>query len=1788
MSQVARNNRSNSRWLALASMGILAASLLSLPALANPEGGAVVLGDAEISGEGTSVVTITQGTDRALIDWDSFSVKAGEKTQFLQPSAKSITANRVIGVDPSTIMGSLRANGQIVLVNRNGILFGKGSTVDAAGLVATTHDLDTTGFMGGAELRFNGGGRSDASVVNEGYISIRDAGMAAFVAPHVRNSGLIEANLGRVALGAGNGFTLDLYGDGLIRFEAGDKVTRTLTDADGTPLQALVENDGQISATGGRVLLTASAAREVVNQSVNISGIVQATSIASHEGTIILSGSGQVATEQGSLVSTAGTRGGTISVDGGSVSLGGQLDASATGGRKAGGTITVAAEGLLSLAGETVATSALGEGGTVTYEAGRIIENSDGLTDARGLTHGGRIAVDGGAQVGTSGTYLADGLYGRGGRIDITGQDVRLLSTGLSASGRVEGGLVRIGGAFQGGKTPDASKSYHDSFLGRWDDLAPIRSASQTFVNDAAWINVTSSGGQGGTAVIWSDDMTTFLGGVDARGVRGGGAVEVSSADFLRKAELDRIHVGNGDLLLDPKNLVIGDERDVQTWSFNSLIGLGYDVDITFLDTDDEFGHSVSLNAAGDRLAVGVIGNDGKGNLYSDTGAVFLFSFTDTNFSGGTLKGIIGKGYTTGGAYLGIPQLEAGDRFGSAVSLNAAGDRLAVGADGDDGASNLNPDAGAVYLFSFLGPNFQSPVLQATLGKGYTGGKDFGHSDNGFGESVSLNAAGDRLAVGAKNGVHLLSFTDTNFSGAQIEASIGPYYPGGGKNIIGDYGSRVSLNAAGDRLAIGTAGVELVSGVDVDEGRVHLFGFSDTNFSGGTLLATIGKGYTGGKNIDVDNLDAGDYFGSSVSLNAAGDRLAVGAIGDDGLGVRPNAGAVYLFSFRDDGDFTDGRLESIIGRDYTGGKNVPVYKLYNDDGFGVGVSLNGAGDRLAVGAYGDGPKNGAVYLFSAGTSGGPVPLTSADAYSDDPGDTVTVNAWEVARQLASGASVTLQASNDITVANEIAVTGTPSSIGALTLQAGRSILVDADITTKANGLGGDVTLIANDLLANGVVDAQRDPGDAVITMSSGTAIDAGPGAVTFALRDGAGKTHADSGNITLTDVTGSTITAANAGPTTGSSGIVLNGTLTASATSGDTIQLAGDTFTNTAGANALKVDADARWLVWSNSPAGDALDGLVYNFKQYDAVYGTSTAAQATGNGVLYELAPVLTAGLTGDVSKTYDRTTAATLAASNYGVSGAVFGDTVILNNPVSGTYDTKNFGTGKTVTVSGLSVANAVNGAAKVYGYKLASTSAAANIGEIKKASLTVTGLTADDKVYDTLTDASWTGGTLTGVLGTDVVSLDQIGASAAFADKNVGTDKTVTATGFDLSGADAGNYVLTQPTGLMADITAAMLTVTGLTADDKVYDTLTDASWTGGTLSGVLESETVLLDQSGASAAFADKNVGTDKTVTATGFGLSGADAGNYVLMQPTGLTADITAATLTVTGLTADDKVYDGLRVASWTGGSLSGVIGTETVVLNEAGASAAFADKNVGTDKTVTATGFDLSGADAGNYVLTQPTGLMADITAATLTVTVDDAVRTETEPNEAFTYSMTGFVAGEDKSLVSGMTVDTDATAASPPGTYRIHADGATAANYVFNYIDGVLTVTQDSSPNPNPGPNPRPGPNPNPWNMMDDTIVHATLDHSETGFASGSYNLVARPAAYPMYDLLIGGVLDAAEGSLFPSATGSEIDNRRLEEDANSMARQYGAAEGGEDEELQYEKVAPSVTVEGIYFVGQ
>jgi hypothetical protein len=339
-----------------------------------------------------------------------------------------------------------------------------------------------------------------------------------------------------------------------------------------------------------------------------------------------------------------------------------------------------------------------------------------------------------------------------------------------------------------------------------------------------------------------------------------------------------------------------------------------------------------------------------------------------------------------------------------------------------------------------------------------------------------------------------------------------------------------------------------------------------------------------------------------------------------------------------------------------------------------------------------------------------------------------------------------------------------------------------------------------------------------------------------------------------------------------------------------------------------------------------------------------------------------------------------------------------------------------------------------------------------------LTVTGVTASNKAYDGSTSATLntTGANLVGIVSPDVVTLNTAGATGAFTNPDVGTAKAVLVSGLSLSGADAGNYTLTQPT-TSASITAAGLTVTGIQAPNKVYDGTNSATLmvSNAVLVGVLGGDTVTLDPTNAVGVFADKNVGTRKRVTVSSLTLLGADAAKYTLTQPT-TNADITAASLTVTGIVASDKVYDGTVsvMLDTNSAALNGVITGDDVTLELTAAAGAFAAPNAGTGQTVLVSGLTLSGMDAGNYALMQPT--------LTATITPADPVVTTWPTASAITYGQTlaaSTLSGGSATPAGSFAFTTPSTAPNA-GTALQSVTYAPTDTTNYNTASGTVSVT--------------------------------------------------------------------------------------------------------------------------------
>ncbi len=264
------------RRAATAAAALAMLATLEGPAWAQPlpQGGTVVQGSGTLQQTG-STLTITQHTDKLVTDWQQFSIGTGHTVQFVQPSATAVALNRVTGSDPSVIQGALRANGQVFLINPNGVLFSPSALVEVGGLLASTLSMSNDDFM---QSRYRLAGDSSAAVINQGQMTAAKGGTLALVAARVVNEGQMQAPQGLVALGAGRLVTLDMGGPVKLVVEEG-------------ALNALITQGGAIRTPGGTVLLTAKAAGDLASTVIRHTGTSEARTLASGEaGEIMLLG----------------------------------------------------------------------------------------------------------------------------------------------------------------------------------------------------------------------------------------------------------------------------------------------------------------------------------------------------------------------------------------------------------------------------------------------------------------------------------------------------------------------------------------------------------------------------------------------------------------------------------------------------------------------------------------------------------------------------------------------------------------------------------------------------------------------------------------------------------------------------------------------------------------------------------------------------------------------------------------------------------------------------------------------------------------------------------------------------------------------------------------------------------------------------------------------------------------------------------------------------------------------------------------------------------------------------------------------------------------------------------------------------------------------------------------------------------------------------------------------------------------------------------------------------------
>ena len=1644
-----------------------------------PTGGAITAGSGSIAQSGTHM-TVTQTSDRLVTNWRSFDIGSNAGVRFVQPGKNSVALNRVVGGGgPSEILGNLSANGQVWLLNPGGVVIGKGAQVNVGGLVASSLNISDSDFLAG-KAHFTGGATGGA-VINQGNITAA-GGVVALIGPQVSNSGTISTPNGSVAMAAGDAVSLDFEGDGLVS-----------VNVDRGVLNALVRNDGQISADGGSVLLSARAADAAISSVVNNTGVIEAKGLVSRNGRIVLDNDVANGTTNvsGTLdVSSASGTGGDVVVAGTNIAVNdATINASgATGGGtvKVGGGLkgedTSIGNAQSVAAGKDVNVFAdatgKGDGGTVTFW-------SDGNND-----FAGNIFIRGGANGGDGG--LAE-VSGKGG-LHYTGVTNALAAKGVTGDLLLDPKTIEI----YGGDDPG------DGASSGWD--------STSSTGDMKIYEGTLEKQTANVALLASGDITFEDLNKDGSGntITSTTTHAAPTTDGLTNSYV----TGDGMITMQP-----GVSVYVETVSSSHS-------SIQFMNSDNTL--AVSGNAfiymEGGGSGTGTIGQpQSNGSLVTGNFGVFnLVVGSDTdptdpshNLGPADMPAHVGSNYRLGTAYTtladhpapGSITLLGADGLAVNGNLTTHGGYVRVSGDADSGgvgniilSHNVTTNNGNLYLgfgtdstsyallsgVTNLGSGQLYTGLDIARAKGFTGTSpssaynQYAMGWSGLGGTSGGVILGGQLIVSQPN-LDLTGYTIQG--GADIQNTSGSVSLGNvtmsttdkatghatTSSVVGLQGSAITLDSSATVNGLNSVDLQLKSqnasdnlflnnteGVMVGNGTVNRDGTVSGQTTRTTFIseADLAKLEADGvRSLIIGRADGTGTTEVESSVNGMGSAVAPGFTlnvpGELGLingnvvvnGALSNSGGSVVVQAENARDGIDqlGTLPS-AGQAWVAGV------ANNDDITGnVTITPEGtvtaAGDIVASSANGNFVNDRGSDAFSAG--GRWLTYSSSPDLDVTGGLTYDFKVYNGSYLDADGALA--QADGTYSYAN-----GTQSDTHPDTR------LIDGTHTLSQllTMTGGSGASAFDNSIVNGKVYKVSPTVEATFV-----------GAVT--------KTYDGTTGLTNTTVTYQNGTTGSALTTSGNVKLVSNGI------DGDNVQVAvseaGLTGAQYSDKNAnpdgsVSVDgstvtvANGKTVSATGVTIGTATNGNDSNSADDDVaghqvrVYGYNLTGGtggvgATGGTIQGDIGVInpatVTVGATAG-SKVYDGATAATLSNPQV-VTGVLAGDAGnVAVTGTTGTFGDKNVANGKSVYGTGLTLTGAEAGNYVIdYGTAVATA-------DITPKSITASA-TAGDKVYDGTTTAQLSDVTLAGLVGGDTVSAT--GSTGNFDTKNVGNGKAVDGSGLSLAGADAGNYVLdTSAQVATAAVTPKSITASA-TADDKVYDGTTTAQLSDVTLAGLVGGDTV--SATGSTGSFDTKNVGNGKAVDGSGLSLAGADAGNYVLDTSAQVaTAAITPKSITASA-TAGDKVYDGTTTAQLSDVTLAGLVGGDTVSASGTGS---FDTKNVGNGKAVDGSGLALAGADAGNYVLdTSAQVASAAITPKSITAsaTAGDKVYDGTTTAQLSDVTLAGLVGGDTVSA-TGSTGNFDTknvgNGKAVDGS-GLSLAGADAGNYVLDTSAQVATA---------------------------------------------------------------------------------------------------------------------------------
>lgn len=1142
-------------------------------ALAGPTGGTVVSGGITIGAMNNNQMVITQALQKGIINWTDFSINAGELVQFAQQAGNdSVTLNRVLGSQVSNIQGALQANGNIFLINPNGIVFGANSQVDVAGLLATTFDVDDQSFLSGGDLNFTQvAGKDLASISNQGQITADDGGFVYLVAPKVDNSGYVIANVGRVTMAAGNRFTVNLQGSNLINFSVSADALGAATGGDLTG----VSNSGSVSAQ--TVLLQGNAASGLMSSVVNNSGVVEATNLTMTAGDIVQNGTikgvgvGVAAATTATLAATqtittgsnSSTRASTLnlSVSGEGASIGTEEEA-----------LKVDADVLSATAenGHVLVTDVSGGVALLDVRAGTAQAGGSVVITAKGgsitSAHPSHINV-----TGYSANFIADGSVG-------TTNDALGTQVGVLSASTQDGGinLSNEGSVILG------------DIVAREQITVGGQTVSSTAVDNAGSIKL--SNGDAGTksvSVRSTGDviLTGSVSATDALSVR-------SNTGSILAAQAGTQLVGRTVNLQAGKE--VGDVSQALSTQSNTVNAISQDGGIylnesngltvgTISASGDD--NDVVLNATAGNIAVGSItANGGSVSLTAAAGGISDNNGDATNVTAADLslssKNAIG---TSGNA------LETNvDTLSATTSAAQAGVFLSnlkaltkLSVTTPNGDTNVAFSGGALIY----NRNLSTLSLARTLGldvafSNTASGYKLGGIDAGADQSVSLYAAGDitqgsgsivakDLSIEASGNI---GSADTALQTATDTLSLSTR--NGFANLANTSGELVlsaTANAANGAVKLSQTGdlivdsVNATTGVELNAGGAITAAEDSlgTNISAGSLklsgasIGTASQALTSQVKGGAVNLtaNAGDVNFSNIGAISLLDVLASGKVsfqnsGDAVVGQVQAGGTV---NFKVSGNVTDGNgdganfvtsgLTAAVRSFGTSGDalEIQVDSLVIDAANGgiyarqsngnllslVQLTSGGSGSDIQVSAGGD------IALGHVDAGGNNVKLSAAGSIEDARSDKSKANIVARSLDISATGGIGQQGGLDLDVSFLSAAGGTngvtATNAGAVAVDSSSlvgkgasAITIVATAITVLDNNGGTITMDGGTLAltataGNIVFLNQNDtiylPGGGSITLTALSKSDSSvPG------YDGviiAGNLKTDGGNITL-------------------------------------------------------------------------------------------------------------------------------------------------------------------------------------------------------------------------------------------------------------------------------------------------------------------------------------------------------------------------------------------------------------------------------------------------------------------------------------------------------------------------------------------------------------------------------------------------------------------------------------------------------------------------------------------------